>query len=138
VIATGKITGYSVFHYTPVTGDPSEGTIPLESTFAPSFVMPYEGTASFTTGAALTNLATTQTVVTATVYNEAGNQLATKTINLPSNGHTSFMLADQFPGTVGHRGIIEFKTSGAANISGLALRVNPDGGFTSTPLLRRP
>lgn len=138
VIATGNITGYGVFHYTSVSGDQSEGTIPLEATFQPSFIMPYDGSNGFSTGVALTNLVAAQTVVTATVYNESGSQLAAKNITLPSNGHTSFTLTDQFPGTVTHRGIIEFKAPGTANITGLGLRVNPEGGFTSIPLLHRP
>ena len=138
VIATGNITGYGVFHYTSVSGDQSEGTIPLEATFQPSFIMPYDATNGFSSGVALTNLVAAQTIVTATVWNDTGSQLAAKTITLPSNGHTAFALADQFPSTISHRGIIEFKAPATANITGLGLRINPEGGFTSIPLLHRP
>ncbi len=138
VIATGSITGYGVFHYTSLSGDQSEGTIPLEAAFQPSFLLPYDGASGFATGVALTNLVATQTIVTATAYNENGGQLAVKAITLPGNGHTSFALADQFPSTISHRGIIEFKAPLTANITGLGLRINPEGGFTSIPLLHRP
>ncbi len=138
VIATGNITGYGVFHYTSLSGDQSEGTLPLEATFQPTFILPYDAFGGFSSGVALTNLVSSQTVVTATAYNENGGQLATKTFTLPTNGHTSFLLADQFPGTISHRGIIEFRAPATANITGLGLRVNPEGGFTSIPLLHRP
>lgn len=138
VIATGSITGYGVFHYTSLSGDQSEGTIPLEATFLPSFILPYDGASGFASGVALTNLVTTQTIVTATAYNENGAQLAVKAITLLANGHTAFVLADQFPATISHRGIIEFKAPPSANISGLGLRINPEGGLTSIPLLHRP
>ena len=138
VIATGNITGYGVFHYTSLSGDQSEGTLPLEATFQPTFILPYDGVGGFSSGVALTNLVTTQTIVTATAYNENGGALAAKTITLPSNGHTAFALLDQFPSTISHRGIIEFKAPVTANITGLGLRINPEGGFTSIPLLHRP
>lgn len=140
VISTGPITGYGVFHFTSSGGIESEGTVPLESTFAPSFILPYDGTDGFVTGVALTNLVAAKTTsVSATVWDMNGKQLATKTISLPKGGHTSFMLADTFPSTVAARGIIEFTASSTtSNISGLGLRVSPAGGVTSIPNLVRP
>jgi hypothetical protein len=137
VISTGPITGYGVFHFTSSGGIESEGTVPLETSFEPSFILPYDGTDGFVTGVALTNLMTAQiTSVVATVWDMNGKQLATKTINLPRSGHNSFMLADTFPSTIANRGIIEFNATG--NVSGLGLRVSPAGGFTSVPNLHRP
>jgi hypothetical protein len=140
VISSGPITGYGVFHFTSSGGIESEGTVPMEATFAPSFILPYDGTDGFVTGVALTNLVAAQaTSVSTTVWDMDGKQLATKTISLPKGGHSSFMLADTFPSTVGKRGIIEFRTGSAtSNISGLGLRVSPVGGFTSVPNLHRP
>jgi hypothetical protein len=140
VISTGPITGYGVFHFTSSGGIESEGTVPMEASFAPSFILPYDGTDGFVTGVALTNLMAAQTTsVSTTVWDMDGKQLATKTLSLPKGGHSSFMLADTFPSTVGKRGIIEFRTSSTtSNISGLGLRVSPVGGFTSVPNLHRP
>lgn len=140
VISTGSITGYGVFHFTSSAGIESEGTVPLEATFAPSFILPYDGTDGFVTGVALTNLSAAQTTsVSATVWDMNGKQLTTKTLSLPKGGHTSFMLADTFPSTAGNRGIVEFRTgSTSLNLTGLGLRVSPVGGFTSVPNLHRP
>ena len=140
VVSIGPITGYGVFHFTSSGGVESEGTVPMETAFEPSFILPYDGMDGFVTGVALTNLVSTQTTtVIATVWSEGGTQLATKNITLPRNGHTAFMLADVLPSTISNRGIIEFRTgTTTANITGLGLRVNPSGGFTSIPTLQRP
>jgi hypothetical protein len=139
VISTGPITGYGVFHYTSTAGVESEGTLPLETAFTPSFILPYDGNGGFATGVALTNLVPgLSTVVTATVWNKDGSQLATAKINILAGGHVSFILGTAFPSTIGNRGIIEFVAGPSANITGLGLRINPAGGFTSIPNLARP
>jgi hypothetical protein len=133
------MTGYGVFHYTSSGGIESEGTLPLEASFTPSFILPFDGVGSFASGVALSNLMPTQAVVvTATVFNLAGSQLATSKINIPAGGHTAFILSDTFPGTIGIRGFVEFVAGSNANITGLGLRLNPAGGFTSIPNLTRP
>ena len=137
VISTGPITGYSVFHYTSTSGVESEGTVPLETDFTPSFILPYDGTGGLATGVALTNLVAAQgAVVSATVWDGNGKQLATQNFALAAGGHIAFILADKIPSTISNRGIIEFRA--AVNITGLGLRVNPTGGFTSIPKLQRP
>jgi hypothetical protein len=139
VVSAHPITGYGVFHYTSSAGVESEGTVPLEAEFNPSFILPYDGVGGFSSGVALTNLVAGQaTVVTARVWSARGTQLAAKNITLPAGGHTAFTLADTFPSTITNRGIIEFSTGSTANITGLGLRVNPTGGFTSVPSLQRP
>jgi hypothetical protein len=139
VVSLHPISGYGVFHYTSSAGVQSEGTVPLETEFNPSFILPYDGIGGFSTGVALTNLAGAQaTVVTARVWTTDGTQLTAKNITLPANGHVAFTLSDTFPGTIANRGIIEFSTGTAANITGLGLRVNPTGGFTSIPSMQRP
>lgn len=42
------------------------------------------------------------------VRDDSGNQLATSTIQLGANGHTSFTLVQQFPQTSGIPGTVEF------------------------------
>ena len=139
VMSAHPITGYGVFHYTSLAGVQSEGTVPLEGEFNPSFILPYDGVGGFSTGVALTNLVAAQaTVVTARVWSTGGTQLAVKNITVPAGGHMAFTLSDTFPSTIANRGIIEFSTGSTANITGLGLRVNPTGGFTSIPNLQRP
>lgn len=139
VISTGPATGYGVFHYTSPKGGESEGTLPLESSFTPSFILPYDGISGLTAGVALTNLAASQAAaITATIWDENGKQIGTEAVSLPAGGHTSFLLADKFPETTANRGIIEFRTASATSITGFGLRVDPAGGLTMIPKLQRP
>jgi hypothetical protein len=139
VISTGPITGYGVFHYTSAAGLGSEGTVPLEAAFNPSFILPYDAVGGLLTGVALTNLVPgNTTVVIATVWGTGGKQIASQKITLPAGGHTAFLLSTSFPGTLGNRGIVEFTAPSTAAITGLGLRVDPTGGITSIPLLQRP
>lgn len=139
IISTGVITGYGAFHYTSPSGVESEGTVPFETAFSPSFILPYDGMDKFSSAIALTNLMPSQSAaVTATVWDGNGRQIATQVINLSAGGHIAFLLTDKFPSTTSNRGIIEFRAGTAINISGLDLRINPIGGFTSVPSLHRP
>jgi hypothetical protein len=97
VSTPGTVKGYCVFHYTSGSGVESAGTVPLESTFSPSFILPYDGTGGLATGVALANLTATQSIaVSATIMNENGAQIGAGAVNLPAGGHTAFMLADKF------------------------------------------
>ncbi len=137
VTSGGPIKGYEAFHYSSTAGAQSAGTVPLESAFSPTFLLPYDGTGGLQTGIALANLASNQPcTITATILNEIGDRIATGSIVLPAGGHTSFMLGDKFPATITNRGIVQFSEVSSTNISGLGLRVYPIGGFTSVPKLQ--
>jgi hypothetical protein len=43
------------------------------------------------------------------------------------------MLTDLLPATTANRGVIQFRSISGGNITGLGLRVDPLGGFTSIP-----
>lgn len=45
---------------------------------------------------------------------------------------------DQLPAKAANRGIIEFRATSGGNITGMGLRMNPPGGFTSIPKLPSP
>jgi hypothetical protein len=137
VSTPGTVNGYCVFHYTSGSGVESSGTVPLESTFSPSFILPYDGVGGLATGVALANLAATQAaVVNVTIMNENGAQIGAGAVDLPAGGHTAFLLADKFPATISNRGIIQFSSVAATNITGLGLRLDPTGGFTSIPKIQ--
>jgi hypothetical protein len=72
-----------------------------------------------------------------TIYNDAGTQIETGTIPLNADGHTSFVLATQFPVTAGIRGTIEFDTPQGAEISVLGIRSPPALTFTTLPALAK-
>lgn len=131
VFSLGTLGGFAIFRQTPQNGSPSEGTVPLQTTYPNTITLPYDN-AGFVTGVALANLSTSA-MVTATVWDEAGNQLITQNLAIIGNGHMSFVLPNQLLLTAGKRGIVQFQNSGG--LAGLGLRFSPFGTFTSVPTL---
>jgi hypothetical protein len=72
-----------------------------------------------------------------TIRDDTGAQIGTATIPLAANGHTSFMLATQFPPTAGILGTLEFETPAGAQISVLGIRSPPTLTFTTLPALAK-
>jgi hypothetical protein len=133
VLTTGSLVGYAIFRQTPQTGSPSEGTVPLQGQFPSTVTLPYDNTAGFVMGVALANLSTSLASVTATIWDDSGNQLGTQFTTIAGNGHTAFVLPNQFPLMAGKRGIVKFQAAGG--IVGLGLRFSPFGTFTSVPAI---
>jgi hypothetical protein len=139
VLSTAPLAGYAVFHYTSQEGVQSEGTVALETSPQTTFQLPYDNTNGLTTAVALTNLAPVSTSsITATLWDTTGNPLAARTLSVLSLGHIAFALTDYFPAATANRGIVVFSNITGGNITGLGLRVNPAGGFTSIPVLVAP
>jgi hypothetical protein len=133
VTSSGSLGGYAIFRYTPPTGSPSEGTVPLQTQFPSTITLPYDNTAGFVMGVAVANLSTSSASVTATMWDDIGNQLGTQNLTIAGSGHTSFVLPTQIPLTAGRRGIVKFQSAGG--IAGLGLRFSPFGTFTSVPTM---
>lgn len=133
VLSSGSISGFAIFRQTPQSGSPSEGTVPLQATSPTTITLPYDDTGGFVMGVALTNLSTTSSAVTASIWDDNGNQLGTQNISIGGSGHTSFVLPTQIPMTAGKRGIVQFQSSGG--LAGLGLRFSPFGTFTSVPTI---
>ena len=133
VNSTGSIGGYAIFRSTPQTGSPSEGTVPLQTQLSSTITLPYDNTAGFVLGVALANLTTATVNLTATIWDESGNQLGTQNLTIVGSGHTSFVLPTQIPLTAGKRGLVQIQSGGG--LAGLGLRFSPVGTFTSVPTL---
>ena len=129
------LAGYGVFHYTSPEGVESEGTVTLDSPLGYSFTLPYEANNRFKMGVAMANLAGMATTVTVTAYDANGAKLATSTVDLAAIEHKSLMLSDLIPAAEGNRGFVQFSSDNLQTITGLGIRVNPLGGFTSAPKL---
>ena len=95
----------------------------------------YDNTAGFTMGVALANLSTSSANITATIWDDSGNQLGTQNITVAGSGHTSFVLPNQIALTSGKRGIVRFQSTATGGISGLGIRFSPFGTFTSVPTI---
>lgn len=138
VRSSTPVSGFAIFRQKHGSGVDSEGTSPLQSLFAPSFLQPMDNQIGFSTGVALVNLAADQeAVLTAIVYDENGAEIARENFTLPPNGHTSFSVPAKYPALAGKRGFIEFQTNRAPGITGLGLRFQPTLSFTSVPIILR-
>src|SRR5262249_48886242 len=84
------------------------------------------------TGIAVVNPTSTPESVSVAVQTAAGVISGLALPAIPAQGHMSFFLPQQFPGTSGQRGLMEFTTSGS--LSMIALRFNPTGAFTAAPV----
>jgi hypothetical protein len=142
VLANGALSGFAVFRY----GD-SEVTAPLENRSGTSVSLPFDQTGGYATGIALVNLAGWQANVTATVWDQYGNQIVTQQpiafakTDGSGSGHDAFMLSDRLPATAGARGIVQFQSnpltpSGpVGQLAGLGLRASPAMSVTSLPTI---
>jgi hypothetical protein len=135
VLSSGSLGGYAIFRQTPNSGSPSEGTVPLQNQFPSMITLPYDNTAGFVMGAALANLSTSSASVTATMWDDSGNQLGAQTFTIAANGHTAFVLPTLLSLTTGRRGIVQFQSAATGGLSGIGLRFSPFGTFTSVPTM---
>ena len=131
VQASGPLAGYAVFRLRGPGGPDSEGTVPLDNRPSTSIAFPYDETSGFRTGIALTNLSASRQTVTATLLDDNGSQLGTAQITLQPLGHSAFYVDERFPPAFRHLGIVQFQSG--SGLTGIGLRFNPTGSFTSIP-----
>jgi virginiamycin B lyase len=133
VTSVGELGGYAIFRWTQQSGSFSEGTAPLSGQYSNTLTVPYDNTDVFFTGAALVNLAATAESVTATAWDDRGNQLGTETLTIPENGHVAFLFPSLISLTSGGLGQVQFQSSGG--LAGLGLRFTTLGTLTSIPVM---
>src|SRR5581483_1680403 len=119
VLSSGSIGGYAIFRSSPQTGSPSEGTATLQTQYPTTVTLPFDNAAGFAMGMALASMSLSPVTVTASIWDDNGVQLASQVFSMSANGHTSFTLPNQFPITVGKRGIIRFQSNSSSGLSGL-------------------
>jgi hypothetical protein len=125
-------SGFALFRYDP---SGQEATSPLETRDAPAYVLAYDNIAPLATGVALANLSNQNATVGLILRDDTGAVLQTAAVQLPANGHTSFVLGTNYPLSAGKRGTVEFNSANA-QISVLGIRANGNA-FTSIPVLTR-
>jgi hypothetical protein len=129
-----KIGGLAVFRQS-LPGQPDQEAAAPMTAAVSRFVLPFDNTTGFVTAMALENTAADgATSVTVAIRDETGLQIGMDSLNIGPNGHTAFALPDKFPSSANQRGVAEFSAP-AAVLSGLGLRFNPGGAFTSVPIL---
>jgi hypothetical protein len=133
-LAGSGISGYEVFRYNP---NGQEAGVPLETRNAGSYLLAFDNTNGTATGVAVSSVSSQAVTVPVIIRDDTGAQIGTSTIPLAANGHTSFMLATQFPSTAGILGTLEFDTPAGAQLSVLGIRSPPALTFTTLPALEK-
>ncbi len=133
---TGNVGGFAVLRSNP-TGQ--EAAVPLQAVNAPSYILAFDNTGGLSTGLAIATLAAQAASVNVIIRDDTGAQIGTGSINLPAQGHTSFVSTDTSSGgwavTAGVRGTIELDTPSGGQIAPLGLRFAAiSGGFTLTTI----
>ncbi|MBL8174499.1 MAG: hypothetical protein JNK48_07515 [Bryobacterales bacterium] len=129
------IGGLAVFRQR-ASGRPDQEAAVTLTTTGTRFVLPFDNTDNFVTSMALVNAsATIGAAVNVVIRDEAGQQIGTDTISLTGRGHVAFELRERMASTRNRRGTAEFTST--SQVTGLGLRFNPGGAFTSFPVLKR-
>ncbi|MFN7938286.1 MAG: hypothetical protein U0R19_33465 [Bryobacteraceae bacterium] len=132
---TRHIGGLAVFRQRASGRADQEAAVSLTAT-GTRFVLPFDNLDNFVTSMALVNSsATIGATVNVVIRDEAGQQIGTDTITLNGRGQTAFELRTRMTSTQNRRGTAEF--SSTSQITGLGLRFNPGGAFTSFPVLKK-
>lgn len=133
---SGNVNGFEIFHWTAFG---QEASVPIETRIldvvGQGFSLIFDNTGGFTTGVTVSNPGTQASAIPVIIHDENGNLLQSTTLNLPGNGHTSFMLPALYPVTNGIRGSIEFVNPPGASISVIGLRAGPNSTLTTVPSL---
>jgi hypothetical protein len=128
-----KLDGVAVFQQSVPGRTVQEAAVGITSSTS-KFTMPFDNTQGFVTAMALMNTNAAQSVgVTVVIRGANGAVLSTQSLLLGAREHIAFALPDRWSATGGRRGVAEFTTTGA-NITGLGLRFNAGGAFTSFPV----
>lgn len=116
-----------------------EAAVPSTGNATKPLIIPFDDTASFSTGVALVNPTTFQAATIPVIIRDAnGIVIQMDSLTLAPGSHTSFTLASKYPLTAAQVGTIEFDpdlTGGGLNA--VALRFNPTGAFTTVQPLSR-
>jgi len=131
LISNGAVSGFGIFSNPTFHWD---AVVPLEIRNAPKYVLAFDNTGVLATGVAVANVASQAASVSVVIRDDTGAQIGTTTINLAAQGHTSFMLNQQYSVSAGKRGTIEFQTPTGGQIAVLGLRANGPA-LTTLPVL---
>jgi hypothetical protein len=98
LLTIGKVGAFATFQYAP-TGQ--EAVVPLESRNAPSYLLAFDNTGVLATGLPIATTATQASSIPVVIRDDKGAQIGTDNITLAAQGHTSFMLTNNYVVTAG-------------------------------------
>lgn len=129
----GTVTGFTILRERAKGGPDFETSIPLVPSSVGKWTIPFDNTAGFSTGVALavSCLGQGSAPFSVLAFDEAGKQIGKASVNLPSGGHTAFLVADQLPAARDKRGVI--RISYDTPFSAVGLRFAPSGALATLP-----
>jgi sugar lactone lactonase YvrE len=133
---TGNVGGYVVFRYNP---NGQEAVVPIETRNSNGYIVAFDNTSNIATGIAISVASPFAQSIPVVVRDDQGNLINTGSgfVILNSNGHSSFVMTNNFPSTAGLRGTIEFDKPTGTEISVIGIRSPPALTFTSLPPLAK-
>lgn len=131
-LAGSGISAYAIFTQRVPGRQDQDGTAPA-AVSATRILVPFENTSGYATALAVVNSTASNQAISVSIQTDAGVISQPSFAVMPARGHRSFLMADQFPSTAGQRGVAEFHSIGGG-LSIIALRFNPTGAFTASPV----
>ena len=130
VDAAAGVSGYAIFTLR-AAGPAQDATAPAVSA-STRILVPFDNSSGFVSAVAVANPTNAAETVQANIRTSDGTFSGALT-SLPAKGQTTFLMANQFPGTAGKSGLAEFYVA-SGSISIIALRANPSHAFTAAPV----
>src|SRR5205823_7372973 len=90
--ATDAVDGFAIFHLIPSA---QEAVVPLETRNASSYLLAFDNTGGVVLGVAVENVSAQTANIGIVIRDDIGTQIASDTIQMPANGHGSFVLPIQ-------------------------------------------
>jgi len=128
----GSVSGFIRFLYGPRN---QEAIVPIEARNAGSYILPFDNTNGLVAGVAVANGVGAPVKIPVVIRDNTGARIGLGIVALAPNGHSAFVLSDQFPVAANQSGTIEFGAPADARLSVLGFRFPQSGAFSTIPVL---
>lgn len=132
VQANPAVVAYAIFTQR-IQGRPDQDGTAEATTAVSRVLIPFDNSGGFVTSIAIANPTGANESIAVGIQPASGASTHPAPLTILAQGHTAFAISDQFPSTVGQRGLLELYAA-TGSISALALRFNPTGSFTTAPV----
>jgi hypothetical protein len=130
-VVKSTIGGYAIFRQHVESGRPDfEAVVPINPTFESKFTLFFDNRNGYSTGVAIINGGMDPSPVSIVARDFQGNQLLSDQITLQGSEKVVFSVPERYKSLAGQSGILQFSTANIS-LSGMGLRFNPGGAFTS-------
>jgi hypothetical protein len=132
LVTNGSVSGFMRFLYGPRN---QEAIVPIEARNGSSYILPFDNTNGLVAGVAVSNGSGAPANIPVVIRDSTGTRIGLGIVTLAGNGHSAFVLSDEFPITANQTGTIEFGAPAQAKIGVLGFRFPQSGAFSTIPVL---